>query len=479
MEARQTPTFSANLPNTKSTDGKDAADIAAAFFGKPLEWQRFVLDGLLARNRWDKYAAKVYAISIPRQNGKSWIVRARCFYGMVFCGEKILFTCQHGDTADEMFKALADVFEDEENEELHGLLKAVRRTNGQQAIYLHNGGCIRFTTRTNSLARGKTYDVLIYDEAQELTVAQQAASLPTISAGRLKNPQTIYLGTPPGPDNVGTVFATMHDDVHAGVSKAAWVEWSAEKVGSKYDVERWYETNPSLGHLLTTEAVEAESDSMPPDSFARERLGWWSPTAKTTTAISPALWDRRAIPAIGDAYRARKAFGLKFSPDGTRYFLAGCKLDAKGDAAVELVEIGTTENGTRPLASELVARADSACCTVVDGISGAAVLCDHMREMKAPKGYVVEANASTVISAASLVLDSLKDGTLSHSSMDGSQAELDDSATTSVKRPIGTKGGWGFGSADGHDSCAIEAASLALWGARNSKRRPGRKQRRI
>lgn len=90
MEARQRPTFSANLPSVKSTDGKDAADIASAFFGEPLEWQRLVLDGLLARNRWDKYAAKVYAISIPRQNGKSWIVRARCFYGMVFCGEKIL-----------------------------------------------------------------------------------------------------------------------------------------------------------------------------------------------------------------------------------------------------------------------------------------------------------------------------------------------------------------------------------------------------
>lgn len=146
---------------------------------------------------------------------------------------------------------------------------------------------------------------------------------------------------------------------------------------------------------------------------------------------------------------------------------------------MELVEIGTTEGGTRSLAVELAARADSACCAVVDGISGAAVLCDHMREMKAPKGYVVEASPSTVISAASLALDSLKDGTLAHASMDGSQAELDDSATTSVKRPIGAKGGWGFGSADGHDSCAIEAASLALWGAKNSKRRPGRKQRRI
>lgn len=52
------------------------------------------------------------------------------------------------------------------------------------------------------------------------------------------------------------------------------------------------------------------------------------------------------------------------------------------------------------------------------------------------------------------------------------QELLRESAVTSVKRPI--SGGWGFG---GENSTPIEAAALALWGCRTSKRNPNRKMR--
>ena len=52
------------------------------------------------------------------------------------------------------------------------------------------------------------------------------------------------------------------------------------------------------------------------------------------------------------------------------------------------------------------------------------------------------------------------------------QLALRDSAVTAVKRPIG--GGWGYG---GENSTPIEAAALAYWGARTSKRDPTRRMR--
>ncbi len=233
MDARQTPTFSVNVPTAPDGDGESAAQLASAYFGEPLEWQRRALDVLLSRDEHDRYAVPTFAMSVPRQNGKSWIVRARCFYGLVCCGEQILFTCQHGDTSGEMFRDLAAPFEDEDNEELHPLLKAVRKTNGQQAIYLTNGGMVRFTTRTDSLARGRTYDVLVYDEAQELTSAQQAASMPTISASKTKNTQTIYLGTPPGPTCAGDVFARMHDTTWPTSASSRARGWSGPPTSSR------------------------------------------------------------------------------------------------------------------------------------------------------------------------------------------------------------------------------------------------------
>ena len=53
MRARQEPTFSSGLPSLACTDGEAAAQLAAAFFGDPLEWQRFILDVLLARDERD------------------------------------------------------------------------------------------------------------------------------------------------------------------------------------------------------------------------------------------------------------------------------------------------------------------------------------------------------------------------------------------------------------------------------------------
>ena len=59
-----------------------------------------------------------------------------------------------------------------------------------------------------------------------------------------------------------------------------------------------------------------------------------------------------------------------------------------------------------------------------------------------------------------------------HGTANSEQKALDDSAKTSVKRPIG--GGWGFG---GDNSIPIEAACLAYWGAKTSKRDPQRKMK--
>ena len=50
------------------------------------------------------------------------------------------------------------------------------------------------------------------------------------------------------------------------------------------------------------------------------------------------------------------------------------------------------------------------------------------------------------------------------------QEPLKESAITAIKRPIA--GGWGFG---GDNSAPIEACALAFYGAKTSKRNPGKK----
>ena len=466
MEARQEPTYSANLPASLDGDGEDAIALAAAFFGEPMPWQRLVLKVMLSRDEHDKYAASVFALSVPRQNGKSWDVRARCFYGLVCSGEKILFTCQHGDTADEMFKDLSAVFEDEDNTELHALLKAVRKTNGQQAIYLNNGGYIRFTTRTNSLARGKTYDVLIYDEAQELTVAQQAASLPTISAGTLGNPQTIYLGTPPDPMCAGTVFRTMHDRVHAGTSTVSWMEWGATEIGDPSDATRWYECNPSLGLRLNPSAVEDESNSMPPESFARERLGWWDAfQSMADCPIDAEAWDSTST--TDEAPDGVTVFAVKLAADGSTGCLSVAVRPDEGLPHVEAINHFDAARGLTWLVEWLGRRQDDAALMVIDGTGAATALIDRLKdEQGVPRDEIKRPTTADAIAAFARLAADVDEGRMRHYRQDA----LDDAAKTCTRRRIGSMGGWGFESTETADACLIESAALAYWGAMTTNR---------
>ena len=76
-----------------------------------------------------------------------------------------------------------------------------------------------------------------------------------------------------------------------------------------------------------------------------------------------------------------------------------------------------------------------------------------------------------MIAAVSTLINELAEETVSWY---GEQELLNDSAMTSVKRSIGSGGGFGFG---GENPEPIEACALALWGCRNSKSEPGRKMR--
>lgn len=419
-------------------------------------------------------------LSVPRQNGKNAILEAYEFYKLVVCGESILHTAHLVKTVKKSFERLARMFKDPRNVEVAALVETIRYTNGEQGIYLTTGACIEFASRSRGGGRGATYSVVVFDEAQELTDEQVEAIMPTLAASPTGYRQLVYTGTPPGPTCPGTVFGNVRSSAlrEGGAAKLAWLEWGVERMpsaGSTFAdlMEDVYASNPAMGVRLDIDFAESEFNTMSLDGFARERLGWWSEAAGAARAIGAKLWEGSAIDAIGKAYPHRTAFAVKFSKDGSMYALAGCKSRKDGSAAVELIEVGGTAGGTRELARALNERRTTASAVAVDGLSGASALCVNLAELKAPRGYVVRMSTSDVISASQGFVDALADGTLKHTR----QKALDDSATGSAKRPIGSRGGWGFGEDGTHDPTAVEACAAAFWCLRNTKRDPKRKQR--
>nr|WP_314638682.1 terminase family protein [uncultured Olsenella sp.] len=470
MRARQTPTYEANVPGRLDGDGPNATSLAEAYFGEPMPWQPHLLDAMLARDGQDKFVLSEYGISVPRQNGKSWVVRARCFYGAL-TGERILYTCHHGDTSDEMFQELCAPFEDDDEQELRKKLLTIRKTNGKQAIVLRNGGLIRFITRTDKGGRGKSFDVLVVDEAQELTDSQQAALLPTTSAGKKKNPQTIYLGTPPDTKCLGTVFRSMRDEIMSGESSMAWSEWGVGEVGNKHDRTRWFEANPSLGMVLNLRSVESESNQMQAETFARERLGWWSPIGGSfELAIDSTKWAEAERGAAMES--GKLAFGVKFSSDGSTVAVSWARAERGGGSYVELYDVSATASGTVGIADMLMRHSSEVAAVCIDGKSGADALVQRLIDGRFPKKAIIPGSAAVAQSAATMLRDEVNAGTLTHIS----SPALDASATGSVRREIGGNGGWGFGDGPTAKSVPIESASLALYAARTTKRDPSRVQ---
>ena len=459
----QTPSVRV-APEYIYTDGEDAVKILAASKLYVDPWQANVLNDWMGRTDDDIWSAPTCGLSVPRQNGKTLDTSGRIASGMVMYGEWVVYTAHLQKTATETFMELKGIFE---SRGLRKYIKEIKNALGREQIILKNGARVVFVARTRNGGRGLHGDCLVFDEAQELTSEQQASFLPAISAS--KNPQTIYIGTPPDENCVGDVFRRIRERAITGESNTtAWTEYSVKEIGDVSDRTRWAETNPALGRRMRESTVAAELEQMAPDTFARERLGWWSPVDNAKDyAIDREKWKACASDQLKP--EGKTAYGIKFSSDGSSVALCGAVCPKNEKARISLIELQPTGRGIQWLADWLNERYNTASCVVIDGKNGVDVLNEKITPVWKNKMSVIRPSGKDVIAAASQLVNELNEQTVTWYSK---QDILNDSAINSVKRPI--SGGWGFG---GDDSAPIEAAALALWGCRTSKRDPTRKMR--
>lgn len=455
--------------------------------------QAYEMELMLSRRRDGSPAAMTIGISKPRQNGKSYAARFYAVYMSVFEHREVLYSAHHSTTTNKMFKELCNLFESPERfPEFANDVKTVSHARGYEGIYfkdwrdeygsIHKGGCIEFATRTNSGSRGGTYSVIVIDEAQELTADQQEAMLPVISAAsdvrdRKRLPQQIFIGTPPGPACRGTVFRDMHGAAHRGENESAWwIEWGIESKDINIDVssktkaiELAYKTNPAMGYRIAEKTVINEYETMSLDGFARERLGWWSPTAQEHTdyAIDHEAWA--ACMSEEERPEGKTAYGVKFSPDGSEVCLCGAVCPKDGPARISVIDRKPAGAGIRWLADWLNERYTKASCVVIDGRNGVDVLVDRIVETWKAKNSIIRPSTRDVVASVSQLSAEIGEQSVTWYK---AQAVLDESARSTTKRSLA--GGWAFG---GDNSAPIEACALALWGARNSKRDPTRRMR--
>lgn len=475
----QEPTFS-TVGDWASSDGPEAV---AMFEGMGAEFapaQAWELAVYLARNRYGRFAARTIALSKPRQNGKSHAARYYAVWMAAVEGARVLYTAHHGKTTTEMFKACVAIVG---HPDLAELLKpgsaGIYRSKGCEGIYFADwegedgrivpGGCIEFATRTNAGGRGGTYDVIIVDEAQEMTDEHRDALKPATIASESGDPQMIYLGTPPNEKCPGTVFRDLHDRAHAGEGGTAWwIEWAAEEVGDPFDRERWYRCVPMLGILIEEDVLADAADTTSPDGFAREYLGWWSRTSGEPPLIGRDAWDACATAERAPS-KGRAAYAVKFSPDGRLAAMAVCVKAKKAAPFVQVVAAQSCGGGLGWLRRRVMERMERAELVILDGKGRSDTLRTLLVEDGADERKIKIAGTGDMVDAVSMLEEAVASRSVRHAGQPG----LSDCAARCPSRKIGQGHGLGPG-ADGTAPEPMEACALAMLALKRAKRKKGK-----
>lgn len=448
-----------------------------------LPWQEQLAHDIGAVDASGKWVHPRVGISIPRQQGKSVDLIVWVAVMAALAGYKVLWTEHNYSTTMEMVNRFRKIFGRRPGDTSEGiprwrkLLVEVCSQTGQEWMRFSSGGVIQFSTRTKSSRLGFSFDIVIYDEAQELTGIHTQVINPTTTSGAKHNLMLVYAGTPTRAGNPAEVFKNLRQQAWEGGEKASdllWLEYGVEEVGDIWDERRWPEVMPSLGYHADIRAIRTGMKDMDELGAAQEYLGYWLPpqTQVEPPVIGAAAWGECLVwsgPELTDGCRV--CAGVRFSADGSTVAVA-CAVRPPGSATVhvELPFCEDPEPSTDWLAYWIAARAGRYACVAIDGKAGAGALCDRLAGMGMPKDYILRPSTDQAVTAASLISSGAKAGSVTHIACPA----LDLSAETSPKRKIGSGGGWGFG---GDNAAPIEAAGLALLALSTSKRKPGMKAR--
>lgn len=467
---RQTPTFQVT-GDYHHSHGAKAVELFQQFGVEFIPAQKLELEIFLAKTRTGAPAATSISVSRPRQNGKSYAAKFYTIWSAFIEHKSILFSAHNGPTTRKMFRDITRFILDNQVFRAKLAENGIYKSQGYEHIQLASGVIIEFSTRTNSGARGGTHDVIVIDEAQELTQEHQEAILPTMIAGAAANPQIIMLGTPPGVKTPGTVFREMHDRAHAGqLQEAWWLEWAATEIGDPNDQARWRECNPMYGYRITARALQNAADTMSAQGFAREHLGWWDAAgvAAVDTLIKPPAWEKITTknPPPPDA---TPSVAVKFSPDGSRVSLAICLNPTEGAAFLEVIAARSTNRGTKWITEWILENRAKLAQIVIDGTRGERVL-QQLADARLPKTMVKRVKPGDMARAVSMFLEAIDSQELRVFD----QPDLTASALNCTKRRVGSQG-FAWESTDTGDATLIESIALAYWASQTTRRKPGSK----
>ena len=259
-----------------------------------LPWQRLVLGDQLALKDDGRPMFRQSVVSVARQNGKTWCIKALLVHWMLnepkLRGTKqtVVSTAHRLDLASELFTELAPYFE---------MLGAkVISSYGRQSVEMpavgdYPGARWLVRAATPSAGHGLSTDLVIVDELFDCSPeAIEDALMPTMTAR--KDPLLSCWSTA-GEVDESVVFRRFRErgiaEIDTGTrSKLYYCEFSPPSDLDPMSPEAWRMANPSLGQTIELDTIEEYSRNPNKAAFLRAHVNLW--VSGTRSWLDPGLF---------------------------------------------------------------------------------------------------------------------------------------------------------------------------------------------
>ena len=449
-----------NAPPRVSSAGSEAVDLAASA-GLILDpWQAFSLEVMLGENDDLTWAAFEFAELVARQNGKGGILEARSLAGLFLLGERLMLHSAHEfKTSKEAYLRIKSLIEGAPH--LLREIRQFRQSNEDTSVELKSGARLRFMARSRSTGRGFSAQTLLVDEAQILSSAAMGALMPTLSAQ--ENPQIIYTGTVPRPEDNSEHFTSLRDRGRRGGDESlAWLEWNAgEAVPDLDDPDAWAAANPVLGFRIGEEFIRKERASLTDEDFARERLSVWPDSSSIIGEIDLKQWA--LLNHLEDDRPNPVAYAIEVSPDRSWSSIGLAGRRADGNVHIQIVQSG---KGTGWVA-ERVADLANTWNPLAVALDPAGPTGSLIPALEALGVTVTSLSGREVAQACAALLDAVVNSTVRHSA----QPLLNVAVRAGGKQPRGDAWVWRSNEPD-TDIAPLKAVTLAHYALARAKTKP-------
>lgn len=359
-----------------------------------LPWQLDTLQGVLALNPDGLFTHPTAIIIACRQNGKTLsAAELRILFGAFTRRETIVYSAQRWLTAKSIYLRVKTL--------INSRPSLKRRASGwlcSQGVagftVTHDDGSesvVMFITRSGDFRGPDEIDLLIYDEAYNLTDSEMAAISPTQLAS--KNPQTIYLSSAvneeihPNGQVLARLRAGALDAIKLGKKRRGlyYAEYAAPEPETgisesarrqlREDPETWKAANPSYGVIHSEAKVRKLLTELSSTSFEVEVLGWgrWPVTVEDREHVIPSK-DWQAMAVISPKLVGSRAMAVHKDRGGGPWALAAVQRVADGRRHGEIGPL--TKATTNEMAEYVITKVTqwNPCALVIDARSDAMVL---------------------------------------------------------------------------------------------------------